>query len=222
MPKKTTVLIVLLALVTVVLVFFAISSGTGQQTTDTTPETDTPDVAIEKTTTVYFDPPTVEVSPANESPIYAVDIMINTEGAAVSGVQTELQYDISSITNVRLDPAAGSDGLFGATSVVLFNDVNPTTGRVSYAVSIGQGQESIVGTGRIATLYFEPTLGSSGTSTIDFLNKTLVTMLGENESVMKEALPLNIIFTNPAPQQEFIAPPIDLPATSLPESQPQE
>lgn len=190
MPKKTTILILILAIVTGILLFLAISETKKPSTPSTTVAPTKKPVA--KTAKVFFNPQNLDLSAGAASPTSSVDIMIDTGGSDVAGVQTELQFDPRALVSVRLTPAVDSASFFGQTSVILFNDVNQATGRVSYAIAISPGTNAKKGIGKIATLTFQKAFNSPSATQVAFLDKTLVTILGENESVLKESMPLNI------------------------------
>lgn len=194
MPKKTTVLILILALVTGVLVFLAVSEGRKQINPPDNSVIPSKKV-VEKTARVFFSPANLDLSAGTASGAPTVDLFIDSGNTEISGVQVELQFDPKALSSVSLLPAADSAGFFGPTAVVLFNDVNQETGRVSFVIAIGAQQPAKKGVGKIASLVLQKAVGTTVASTkIDFLNKTLVTKLGENDSVLKSTTPLNITF----------------------------
>ena len=202
MPKKTTILILILAAVTGALVFFAVTSTQPQpQKKITVTPIEKP---VVKTAKVFFNPQNIDISSGSAVTIQTVDLLIDTGGAEISGVQAELQYDPKALTNVRLIPTADTKSFFGGGSIILFNDIVQDTGRISYVIAIGAGDNPKKGIGKIATLSFQKTPSAPSTTAIRFLDKTLVTILGVNESVLKEAMPLNIILGQLAPTGQFI------------------
>lgn len=210
MPKKTTILIILLAVTTGVLVFFAITSQSQkepQEGTATIPESK----AVDKTARTFFNPPNIDVSETPPGGIYTVDLLVDTGGVGITGVQAELQFDPSALTNVSLSPTVEVNSFFGGTANVPLNEINLETGRISYIITIGPDQASKKGIGKIATLSFQKAFNPPSTTTINFLNKTLVTKLGANESILKETTPLNIILSNQTTTAPFI-PPTTIPA----------
>ncbi len=193
MPKKTTILIFILALVTGVLLFLAVSEGKKSQAPQTTATpTKKP---VTKTARVFFSPQNIDLTTGTATPTSTVDLMIDTGGQEIAGVQIEAQYDPKAIVNLKLNPAIDRTGFFGPNAAVLFNDVNSTTGRISYAVAILPQEKTIAGVGRIASVSFSKAFSAQGTTMVNFLDKTIVTILGENESVLKESMPLNIILS---------------------------
>lgn len=198
MPKKTTLLIIVLAVITGILLFLALVS-----TQSPTLKTNVPEKkAVEKTAKVYFSPEMTELA----STAGTVDIIVDTGGSDITGVQAEMQFDPKALGNVKLLPDLSGNSFFGPRAVVLFNEVNATTGRISFVVAINTGDETKTGSGKIATMTFEKARNASVTSTqVNFLDKTLVTRLGIEESVLKEAKPLTITLsgvtsTGTAPQ----------------------
>src|SRR3990167_1622059 len=212
MPKKTTILILILAIVTGVLVFLAVTNQ-GQKPAGPTFAVPTK-APVERTAVLMFNPQNVDIS-AGTTSAQSVNIIVDTGKDSIAGVQTELQFDPKALTNVKLSPIADSTSFFGPTAVVLFNDVNVTTGRVSYAIAINAGQAPVKGIGKIATLSFQKAAtATSSSTTISFLEKTLVTILGENDSVLKSAAPLNIILSQATMSPAFV-PVTILPTTTL-------
>ena len=205
MPKKTTILILILALITGILLFLAITENKKSGAPTITPvPTKKP---VEKTAKVFFNPQNIDLSSGTASPTSTVDLLIDTGNQEIVGVQIEAQYDPKSLANLKLTPALDLASFFGSSAIVLFNDVNQTTGRISYAVAISPKVQTKKGIGKIATVSFSKAFSAEGTTTVSFLDKTIVTILGENESVLKESVALNITlstqatpFTPPATQ----------------------
>jgi hypothetical protein len=206
MPKKTTILIIILAAVTGILLFLAVSEGGKPQSQETSTAPTLKEVP--KTATILFSPQTIDLSSGTATPTSSVDILIDTGGSEVVGAQLEMQYDPKSLSNVRLIPGNDANSFFGPNVVILFNDVNLTTGRISFAIAIPPQETTKKGIGRIASLNFSRAFNAQGTTTISFLDKTLVTILGEDESILKETVPLNIILTQ---TQQFVPPPTTSP-----------
>lgn len=213
MPKQTTLLILVLAIVTGILVFLALKNQTFKPSpkTQVLAPTQKP---VEKTARVFFSPANVDLSNLSASSNSTVDIMVDSGGADIAGVQAELSYDPKALTNIKLIPTLDATGFFGTGATVLFNEVKQDTGRISYAVAITQGQGAKKGVGKIATLSFQKIAGSAVAATsVTFLDKTLVTKLGVNESALKEATPLNIVMGQ-APAQNLSPTRITFPNTT--------
>src|SRR3989344_838832 len=186
MPKKTTILILILATVTGILLFLAVTENKKSGAPTITPvPTKKP---VEKTAKVFFNPQNIDLSSGTASPTSTVDLLIDTGNQEIVGVQIEAQYDPKSLANLKLTPALDLASFFGSSAIVLFNDVNQTTGRISYAVAISPKVQTKKGIGKIATVSFSKAFSAEGTTTVSFLDKTIVTILGENESVLKESV----------------------------------
>jgi hypothetical protein len=191
MPRKTTILILILAAVTGLLLFLAVTEGRKPQPPKQ--ETAVPvKEPVQKTARVFFSPQNIDLSSGAATPASTVDLLIDTGGQEIVGVQIEIQYDPQSLSNLRLTPALDQVSFFGPSAVVLFNEANPATGRISYAVAISPNEQAKTGIGKVAAVSFSKAFNAQGTTSIRFLDKTIVTILGENESILKESLPLNV------------------------------
>ncbi len=196
MPKKTTLLIVVLAIVTAVLLFLAINQS-GKQNNPPQVSTTPTETPVVKSAKVFFNPTNIDLSAGSSATPTSVDIMVDSGGQDIAGVQAELEFSPQALTNVKLVPAADATGFFGTGANVLFNDVYPTTGRISFAIAIGPTQSGKKGVGKIATLTFQKGFGATtSATTINFLDKTLVTIPDRGESALKDASPLNITLTS--------------------------
>ncbi len=198
MAKKTTILIVILALVTGILLYLAVA-GDNQKILptlkQTVEKTAIPKKEAAKSAKLFFSPQNIDLSSGSASPTSSVDIIVDSGGTDISGVQAELLFDPKAVTGVRLIPYVGSDSFFGSGANILINEVVPETGRVSFAVAIPPKSAGKIGVGKIATLTFQKAFSAPAATTITFLDKTLVTKLGESQSVLKETLPLNLVLS---------------------------
>jgi hypothetical protein len=197
MPKKTTILIVILALITGILIFLAVRSDKTQNFINDNFQKATPTVAVVKPyANLSFSPPVVSL--ANGQVNQTVNITLDTAGKPVSAAQVELTYDPKVITNVKLNPPQ-INPLFGPNPVVLINSVDPSQGRISYAVGISASDDEKVGNGAIATLTFTINkFAGVPTSQIAFLPKSAVTTLSTQGSVLNTSTPLQITLTTPS------------------------
>ncbi|MDO8270180.1 MAG: cohesin domain-containing protein [Candidatus Levybacteria bacterium] len=194
MPRKTTILIVILAVITGILIFLAVRNDTTQNTfktsTDTTPATPT---TTQPYATLAFGTDILDLTALPTTQI--VDVVVDTDNKPIAGIQVELSYDPKVFTNVRLLPAANP--FFGPNAAVLINSVDPTQGRVSYAVGIQDGNEKI-GKGTVVRLGFTANkFAGVASSAITFLSKSAVTSLSVPDSILKNFTPLQVILTKP-------------------------
>jgi hypothetical protein len=194
MPTRTAILIAVLALVTGILVYLAVISQSARRapTTQNLIPTEKP---VEKTAQVFFNPQNVDLSSGSATPASSVDVMVDSGGQEIAGVQIELQYDPKALTAVRVTPDATVTSFFGTGATVLFNETKVDTGRISYAIAVSPGQNSKKGVGRLAMFSFQKAFGAPATTIVTFLDKTLVTVLGANQSALKSTAPLSIVLS---------------------------
>lgn len=177
MSKRTLFLIFALFVITSVLLIMALYKPNIQPSpAQVIP---TPKEEIAQTILSFGQPIAASSSSANLN--YSLPINIATGENKVTAVQLELQYDPKALTNVAVAP-----GVFFKNPVVLLNQIDVKTGRISYAFGINPETQSVIGNGIIATLTFEAVAGIKEETVILFLPKTLVTAEGVTESVLKE------------------------------------
>lgn len=174
MSKKTLSLILTLLVLTVILVWVAISANKSQDqnTSDSQigAKTALPTQKVEGNTILSMSPnPSVPSSASTAA--RTVDVMIDTQGDTVTTVQLEIAYDPALLTNMTLKP-----GPFFESPIVLpVGGVNARTGRITYLVTSGNLGSIKSGTGVVATLSFFPVSSSGVTSTpITLLEKSLI------------------------------------------------
>lgn len=191
MNVRTLSLIIILAIMAAGLTWLAIYLAQNQQVREESPRpsivaTPTP---VEASAKLYFLPETVASSSSSS---LSTEIWLDAGKNEISGVQIELKYDPSALSNVVLKPADDS-GFFGPlkSSIILFNSVDQKQGRVSFAMGIGLSERAKRGVARVATLSFTKRIGSPP-STITFLPTTQVTQLDVTSSVLKETKDLMI------------------------------
>lgn len=188
MYQKTILLIGVLALVAAVLFYLAINrntatmnKNTGQNNPTTSGGQQMQETAA-KTADLYFTPSTTN------SLTGTADIMLNTGGKEVSGVQIELSFDPQLVTALTIEPA--TDSLFGeaSTYTVLIKSVDLKLGRATLAVGISAGTQGVGGTGKVATINYTAT----GPASISMLDKSAVTQLNVATSVLSTVSSLTI------------------------------
>lgn len=204
MPKKTTALIILLSIITAILVFMAVKTDQAgklsQENTSSPIPTKTVETPIATYTNLYFSPSVLDLS-GQATPTATVDLIVDTQGKEISAVQAELSYDPKIISNVIVTPISTATinsqstikALFPGTSQVSFNDIDPVQGRISFARQIGINDQEVSGIGKVASITFNVNKFSSQESTsIMFLDKSLVSTLKSLKSVLKSTTPLII------------------------------
>ena len=130
---------------------------------------------------------------------YSLPIKITTGKNKINAIQLEMQYDPLIITNVTVVPSS-----FFKNPQILLDKTDIKTGRISYAFGVGLTDEAAVGNGVIADLNFSAKAPLSGVkpgipqqTTIMFLPKTFVIGEGITQSVLKQALPIQITVGKP-------------------------
>lgn len=181
MPTRRVVIIAIGTCVVILLFIFVFRAYTKKTAT-----------ADNKTVMLSFAPAQLTASKSSKN---SADIMVNTNGTKISGVQAILSYDPTVIQNIIVVPAA--DSLFGKTGeYMLFPDTVHTPGIARYTISINVNNQPHTGIGKIATVLFQINSSTQAHSTaIRFLGGktgTLVTQLGNTTSVLKSASSLNI------------------------------
>lgn len=118
---------------------------------------------------------------ASTSGLLNSDIRINTISNTVTAVQIELSYNPKDLGDVDI-----IGGTFFKNPIELFKKIDTQNGRVSYAIGVSLGDKGVSGSGVVARLSFSK-LKTSGTTSISFLPKSLVTSSGISQSVLKSA-----------------------------------
>lgn len=203
MPKKTTILIIVLLIFTAGLIYIAIR--TEQQVPpaiveETLTEDELTDLipTINPQTQISFNPAVLNTAnlPSND---YSVDVAVNTNGQAISGIQLELSYDPAILSNLEINPS--ENNLFGTSPAVLISSVDQDLGRISFAIALGGlTEEEVSGNGNIATINFNANPNLAASTQISILPKTTVRSLRSTNSLLQSSLPLNIVFSTASAQ----------------------
>lgn len=196
MPKKTTVLILTLFLFTIGLIYIAVRTEQQNPSLNieeeplTEEETQNLIPTINPQTSISFTPETVDAI-TNPQGLYTVDVIANTNGQSISGIQLELSYDPALLTNVTITPS--ENNLFGQNPAILINNIDPDLGRITYVISLGGlNDEEVSGNGSIATLTFNAVASEIRTTEISILPKTTVRSLRSTNSLLNSSSPLTI------------------------------
>lgn len=178
MSKRTLFLIFALILIAGTLVAMAIYQPKADKIVTVTP---TPEPVAQ--TILSFGALQTATTSSLVTTDYFVPINIQTFKNKVTTVQLELQYDPMLLTNVTIKP---ND--FFVKPVILLNQIDTKTGRITYAFGIGPTGHGIYGDNKtIATLYFSTKPNVTEKTAIIFLPKSLVTAEGVLQSVLKES-----------------------------------
>lgn len=211
MPRKTLFLLVGLVLVTIVLFIIALQTGNNQsQRTDqaNVQATPTPDVAH---TILSMSPEVVEVANGRQG---SIDVMIDTSDNQVTGVQLELLYDPTMLSNVKVvsGPALPNPN-------VLLDKNDPQTGRYTYAYGIQPNQPTVRGQGVVARITFTARGTAGKQSQIILHPTTIVTATGVGGTVFKEGTGATVVITAPTATQTRQTTPATTQVQTLPATQ---
>ncbi len=176
--RRTFALISVLVLISAGLVIFALQSQPSKKpVAQPKPITAKPTPVAD--TVLSLSPNPVQISASGSG---TIEVMIDSGYNTVSGVQLELAYDPKILMSLKITP-----GPFLKTPIVLLNQDDKETGRYSYAMGISPSQQPGQGNGIVAYLTFKRAPGAIGTeTTVSLLDKSLVTMLGIQGSVLKK------------------------------------
>lgn len=119
---------------------------------------------------------------------FSLPITITTGKNTVTAVQLDLAYDPKLLTNVAIQK-----GTFFTEPVILLNNIDSKTGKISFALGINPNERGVNGEGVIATLTFQTKSKIPEATNIYFFPKTLVTAEGIEQSVLKSTKPAEFI-----------------------------
>ena len=193
MPRKTSILIIILAIATGVLIFLALRNEEKQK------KAYIQEIPVSTTTIVPFAQLSFSTNildlSDSKSATTSVDIVLDTKGQMVFGTQLELAFDPSVIQNVAL--LTKDNSFFGEGANVSMNVIDNTQGRISYVVSFPNHDQEKSGSGSVVTLKFN-TKKNPGIekSNISFLPKTTVTTQRTHSTVLEQSIPLTLILSS--------------------------
>ncbi len=182
LPKKTLLLIGGLAILTIVLLYVAITQGSTQPHKSMVASSPTP--VAQTTLSLLLLPNQLTTSTRT------VSVQINTGGNSVTAVQLELNFTPNLFSSV-----SASAGNFFTNPQLLFSSTDLQSGNLTYAIGVSSAQQARQGAGEVMQLHFVPLPSATGEATIRILPKSLVTASGIAQSVLKTEnvliLPLN-------------------------------
>jgi len=170
MPRKTLLLILFLIAVTIGLVLLSVS----QQKPETEPQTPAKEI-VNADSTLSFGEAVIE----NGS--YFTPVLIDSGTNKLTGAQLELIFDPNEVTNVKIE-----EGNYFKNQIVLLNDVNEKTGRITFAVGVQPEESPSMGSGTVAVVAFTPKPGVDKVN-IKFMDKTQVAAKDIRITVLKAA-----------------------------------
>lgn len=178
MSKSTLILVLILIGISGVLLWIAIAPHKNTAPTPPisitqAPPTPTP---APKLTDLTFVPNPLILTENSGS----INVNIDTKNE-VTAVQLELSFDPAVLKNIQI-----KEGSMFQNPIVLINNVDAQTGRISYAIAISPSETPKSGKGTIAVINFETSLLSGQKTEISVLPKTLATAKGVRESVLNQ------------------------------------
>ncbi len=174
-PLKTVVLIVILAFIAVSLVYAAFLSKDAplKQIVQKSQQQQEESLAD---TSLSIDE---SVKDEQNNEYYSL-VNIDSGKNSVVGVQLELYYDPSLITNVNVTPLD-----FFPQAVEVLKKIDDKNGRISYAITVSPGETAVKGQGQLVKINYTP-IGNKGISgVINFLPKTEVSGESTAGSLLK-------------------------------------
>ncbi len=185
--KKTFALIIVLIMITAGLVIYALQTQPKPEPVHVPTQ-----VVVKPTPTadtmLSLSPSEVQATASGSG---SINVLINPGYNTVSSVQLELAYDPKVLTNVTVIPST-----YFASPTILLNQNDTKTGRYSFAVN-STGIPPVQGEGVLAVISFKkaPAAASMMQTTIDILDKSLVSMEGVQNSVLKEVTGATVLLS---------------------------
>jgi hypothetical protein len=171
---RTLMLIAGLSILTIILIVLAVRPQTSFQTPAIPSPTPTPFAQSQ----LYLNlDPDATASGRSKRAIVSVSSGDNS----ITGIQLEMGFDPRIVTRVRISPDT-----FFSTPTVLLNDINYTSGRILYALSLPLEVPAVNGSGRIITLDLTLSPNATEATRIFFLPKTVITGEGFTRSVLNK------------------------------------
>lgn len=182
--KRTAALIVFLIILASILLIYAINTQPDEKKTSNiiiSPTATLPSPNFIADTKLFISPESIELT-ATES--VKLNINIDTGQNQVTGVQLEIAYPQDQITAEAIMP-----GSFLNNSTVLYKNIDAIAGRITYALALPPSESPVNGNGNVAVLTIKKNpknLNNGESAMIRILDKSLVTSLGIEGSVLKE------------------------------------
>lgn len=207
--KRTVLLVAFLLVIASLLLFYAVSITP-------TKKPDSPVIPSKTAATIPTKSPaetllfiTPELKTVKENETFSLNVEIDTGANQVTGVQLEIAYDPNILTNVTI-----SKGTFFSNPNILLNNVDITTGRISYAIVVPPSVSALSGTGTVAVISAMKSskVSELSESTVSILPKSLVTQIGTEGSVLNTTRNAILVFSSSSSAN------ISLPPVSNPSS----
>jgi hypothetical protein len=191
MTKPITFLVIILLFFTILLATLTYlfknnnfySARTAEQKGDIQTQGQSPQASY---SLLNFSPAKLMVTPGVRS---SINVTIGSDGEYPTSIQLELSYNPSALADMEIQP-----GKFLPNPQILLNQINPATGRISYALTLPTGQKPINKSGTVAILSFTPLTNLP--TKISFLPKTTVHAFNQ-PSILKDMWDAEILVSPP-------------------------
>lgn len=172
--NQTPLLIILLTVLTGFLVIIAIAP---KRPSITPPPSEKQEIVTPAETVL-----SIESSSLPTASVQTVNVIADSGTNKVTGVQLELSYDPTLISNVTV-----VSGNFIPEPVELLNKVDATNGRITFVVGVPIGGSGVAGRGTVATISYTEIGPKGEVVEIKVLPKTLVAIEGYSSSALKSS-----------------------------------
>lgn len=183
MSGKTITLIVGLCVLTIALVVLAVKMNKQAGAPSSQDQASAPTPTPIAHTALSFSPQTVSVNPTSGA-TQSLEVMINTNGDPVSGIQLELSFDPKVVSLKTITP-----GTFLPNALVLLPaKIDNTNGTATLIFAKTPSQQPKTGSGLAATVTYTIKPGTTATQTqIKILPKSEISATGMKDSVLKSS-----------------------------------
>ncbi len=202
-PLRTVLLILVLAILAAVLIFVALNPV--KKTVTKLAPTPTTKPSIAHTILAMTMDTDASSSSTTNSLSKSVSVTVTTGTNKIEGVQFEISYDPTILTNVTVTP-----GTFFTNPIILLNSVDTKNGKINYALGIQPtATDALSGGGTVAKISYTmlPTSTASLTH-LTFLPKTQAIQKGTLGSVLEKAIDLTIPVVGLTPAATKITTPV--------------
>ena len=119
---------------------------------------------------------------------YTLPVIIKSEDNTITGIQLEISYDPQTLGSVDIQP-----GQFFSKPTVLLKKIDHANGTISYALGINPQDNGVKGQGTVALLSFRTKSRTSQTTTVSFVETSLVASEETDDSVLTLTIPTQFV-----------------------------
>lgn len=181
--NRRTLLLIILLLVALSLIGLALKTPTPKP--EVAVQSPTPTITpVNKNFTTLMASPSAALLNTGEEKSFVVVVVTGPNNIAAA--QLEMLFNPDYLTITKIEPLD-----FFTSPLVLFKEIDLKNGRISYALGTTEGKTGRGELARITVVAKKSTLGAS--TPVTFLPKTSVGEIGNQGSVLKEAVGINFI-----------------------------